>query len=506
MNIEIDSRGSFTRDVRVTVASTDVGSELDKAFNQIRRRVRLPGFRQGKAPRRVLEDRFGAQVRDDVASTFIQNGWTQALGELEVVGRPEVTDRGDIKKGSDFAFTISVDVKPSIELTQFKGLDVVYPKWEVSDDEVGNSVQGRLQGAARLVAIDDRPVETGDVAMVAIRVTEGDEELANEPGTLIQTSGDDYYAGVEELLIGLSIGEDASGKITFAETAKNAAVAGKEADVSVKIEGIQANQVPELTDDVANELGYEGGIQGMREALRAQIGEGREEMARNQARANLLESLIAANSFEVPPGMVDSNLEMLKDELRYQQQLMGRDPRQMSFSGQQLAELRSRAGFAAKAALILEAVWTAEKIEVNDADVDRKVGELAAQRGQTVEAVRGWFAKEDQMSELKDRLLEEKTLDWLLEGSNLVDAPEPEPESEPTAETEAEAPAAAPAPKTSDAAVDLSVLAQAVGKLKTALGTGEHDAHLDALLDAETTGKARKGAISAIKSRQKASA
>ena len=84
--------------------------------------------------------------------------------------------------------------------------------------------------------------------------------------------------------------------------------------------------VPELTDDVANELGYEGGIQGMREALRAQIGEGREEMARNQARANLLESLIAANTFEVPPGMVDSNLEMLKDELRYQQQLMGRDP------------------------------------------------------------------------------------------------------------------------------------------------------------------------------------
>ena len=436
MNIQIDSRGSYERDVRITVDASDVGSELDKAFSQIRRRVRLPGFRQGKAPRRVLEDRFGAQVRDDVANSFIQNGWTQALGQLDIVGRPEVTERGEIQKGSNFAFTISVDVKPEIELTQFAGLDVVYPKWEVTDAEVDNAVASRLTGATRLVAIDDRPVQEGDVVMVAIRVTEGDEELANEPGTMVKTAGDDYYAGVESLLIGLSVGEETTGTVTFSEDAKNERIAGKEAEVSVKIEGIQANQVPEATDEVASELGFEGGVEGMREALRAQIGEGREDMSRNQARANLLEALIGANAFEVPPGMVDSNLEMLKEELKYQQQMMGRDPRQMSFSGPQLAELRQRAAFAAKAALILEAVWTSESIEVTDEDVDRKIGELAAQRGQTVEAVRGWFGKDDQMSELRDRLLEEKTLDWLLERSNLVDPPAPEPAAAEAAEEE----------------------------------------------------------------------
>jgi trigger factor len=184
---------------------------------------------------------------------------------------------------------------------------------------------------------------------------------------------------------------------------------------------VQARERPEVTDELAKSLGYEGGAAGMRSALEAELREVREEGARNQARANLLEVLIEANPFDVPQSMVESSLKMLLEEMKLQTALRtGRDPRTIGFSDAQVQDLRNRARFAARAALILEAVAKAENLAVTDADVDAKYAELADQRGQSVEAVRGWFGKEDAVAELKDRILEEKTLDWLLERANLI--------------------------------------------------------------------------------------
>lgn len=509
MKSEVILTGSYERKVQFSVEAATVQQEVDTAYHHLKHRVRLKGFRPGKAPRKVLEARFAPQVHADVANALIQRGYTQALTEheLEPVSQPSV-DQGDLNPAGDFEFAITFEVRPDVELQTYKGVDVVYPKMDVTDDEIEGAIQHKLQGQARLVEITDRDVAEGDLVMVELVVKEGDEEVVNEPGTMVKTDGDFYYPGLGAWLVGAKLGKKKSGSVTFGDNAQNEAVAGKKLKTSAKVLSIQSNQVPELSDELANELGYEGGVDAMRGALRSELETSRDQMVRNQARANLLQSLIAANEFEVPRGMVEQQLKVLVNELRMQQAYRGVDPKTVHFNDQQIADLSMRSEFAVKGGLILEYVSKTEDITVEDEEIEAKYQEMADERGQSVEAIRGYFMKENSVEDLRGRLLEEKTLDWLLEHAKLVDAPaEPEAEAAPKKKAAAKkkAPAKAKAKaKKSDAPagdLDLSVLSGTVAAVKKALGSGDFDGSLKDLLAAEEAGKARKGVLTAIQSR-----
>ena len=535
MKVDVESVGSFQKRITMTVPADKVRGELDKAYKKLARQVRLRGFRPGKAPRRVLEARFGPQIEADVANDLINASWRTAMNEqdLQPVSAPSLSDSGSVKAKDGFSFTITVDVRPELELETYTGLDVAYPKVEVQPEEVEAAIQARLEGEAKLEEVTDRPVEKGDMALVELTAFDGDEEVAKEFGTMIRTDGDPYYPGIEELVIGATIDVPVEGEVHYADDARTESVAGRTLPTTIKVLSIQRYTVPELSDELAEKLGFEGGAEGMRATIQAQIHEQRDTLARNQARANLLEELIKANAFDVPAGMIEQSLNMLVEELRLQQSYRtGRDPRTIHFGAAQMADLRLRSEFAAKSALILEFVAKKEAIEVTEADLQAKYQELADARGQTIEAVKGWFVKDNSIDDLKDRILEEKTLDWLLERANLVEPSEQAPTSEmqqvaeeivkdqveakakakqskPAEEKEvaaeeaaaAEEPAAEEEPTAEAGEADLSILEGSISALKAALATGEHDAHLAALLEAEKAGKSRKGALAAIEAR-----
>ncbi|MCA9488361.1 MAG: trigger factor [Myxococcales bacterium] len=441
MKVDVTEVSSYQKRISFEIPPSEVATKLDAEYKRLGKRARIAGFRPGKAPRRVLEAKYGSEVEAQVANDLINRSYQNALEShrIEAVGQPALQEANGVADRGGFKFTIQVDVRPTIALDKWVGVDVVYPAVEVANAEIEQAMSSRAEARARLEEVT-RACEKGDLALVEVEVKDGDEQVAHEPGTMIRTAGDPYFPGIEDFVVGMSTGEEKSGKVTFGEEARTENVGGRELDVHVKVLSIQATTVPALDDALAGELGYEGGLAGMRSAIEAQIRGSRDEMARNQARANLLEALIGANEFEVPTSMVENSLRMLMEELRHQQALRtGRDPRTIGFNEAQVRDLRVRAEFAAKAGLILEWVSTNEKIAVEDADLDRKYAELANQRGQTLEAVRGWFQKEDAIGELKDRILEEKTLDWLLERANLV-APA-------ATEAAAEAPAAEEKPK-----------------------------------------------------------
>jgi trigger factor len=450
MNIEVSSVNAFARRVNVTIPAARVNSEFDKAYREVGKRARLSGFRKGKVPRSVLEAQFGPKVREDVATLLIQEAYSAALGKhaLTPVSRPALLEQGDLKDRADFSFAIGVEVRPEVVAQSYKGLSVFWPRWELTEQEVDAAVERARLGQRRLALVTDRAVELGDRVQVELKVSDGDTVVVTEPGTMVHTARETWLKGLGDSLIGLTLEQSFTGAVTFADDARNKDVAGRELQVELKVLSIQAEVVPEL-EQFAIERGH-ADVAALRAATHTQLAGGREENARNMARANLLQALIEGNPFDVPAGMVEENLQLLMSELRMQESHRGRDPRSVTFSDAQIADLRQRSAFAAKGALLLESITQLEGLSVSDEEIEAKYVELAAERGQTVEAVKGYFVKDGAVEELRQRMLEEKTLDWLL--SHAVVSHEAAPVVEAAAAeaapaVEASAEAEAPAPK-----------------------------------------------------------
>ena len=204
MKVDVSSVNSYQRKLQFTIPAADVRGELDTAFKRVGRKARLRGFRQGKAPRKVLEMRFGPQVRQDVANELIQRSYTSAITdhELQPVSRPSLEAANDLEAKSDFEFTITVEVKPDIEVKNYKKLEVVFPKVDVTKEELDLRINARLEQVSKLVEVK-REVQVGDLVMVELSAKDGEDVLASEPGTMIRTESDPYYPGVEAMLLGM---------------------------------------------------------------------------------------------------------------------------------------------------------------------------------------------------------------------------------------------------------------------------------------------------------------
>ena len=424
-DLHIENVTSIKRKLRFTIAQDLIKGELDQAFKDLKKRANLPGFRRGKVPRNILEARFGKQIRSDISSKLIDQSWREASAGLDVAGQPKLREPGEVTQKKDFIFTIEVDVKPEVEVSNYRGVEVPYRVLNITDEEVEAEISRLLASRSSIQEVTDgRPVKSGDQVLAELVLTakndDGeDEELAREAGTMINTGNERFYPGVEELLIGMNKDEEKSGEVTIADETIFEHLKGKTVQAAAKVLSIQAMMAPELDDDLAGELGYEGGAAGMRAAIQMKLQDGRDEQARNQSRVDLLQVLVDSNEFDVPDGMVEEQLQALVEELRVRRAYGGQDPRSIRFSDAEMEDLRRRARFAAKASCILAAVARQEDIVVSDEDVDARIAEIAGMRGQTVEAIRGYLEREGATSVLRDRLLEEKTLEWLLENSEL---------------------------------------------------------------------------------------
>jgi trigger factor len=369
---------------------------------------------------------------------------------------------------------------------------------DVPEAAIDQAVQQRLEGAARIIEItdDSHELAEGDIAICELVLMDGEEEVVREAGTSIKLGSERYYPGVDTLLYGMKRGEEKSSEITIADTTELKQLEGREVQATVKVISIQASKAPEPSDEVAAELGFEGGMDGMRAALAQQIKEPMEEQARSMARSSLLAKLVEAHELEAPRALVVKQLEMLVMERRVMHQYQGGDPNKLDLGPQVMERLRDRATFAVKAGLLLEAIGAAEGLEVSDQDLEDTYQKIADERGQRVEAIKGYLMQEEGAVEtLRSRLLEEKVLDWLFDQAKLVEPPpmpdlseavEASSEDEPEAAEEPEAPVAekASVEKTWKAAMKKDELLEIAKEHGLAVNTKSTKAQILEALDA----------------------
>ncbi|CAL9609133.1 Trigger factor [Actinosynnema sp. ALI-1.44] len=363
--------------INVEVPFDELKSDFDRAYRKLAKQVRIPGFRPGKAPARVLESRIGrAPVLDEVVQEAIPAKYLEAVssGELRTLGRPdfEVTK---IEDGESLAFTAEVDVRPEITVPAFGELAVTVDEQEVTDEDVATQLD-ELRARFGTLAGVQRPAQNGDFVSVDLAATVDGEEVeeAKTTGLSYEIGSGQLVEGIDDALIGASEGESK----TFTTTLVAGEHAGREAEVTVVLNSVKERQLPELDDEFAQLASEFDTLDELKEDLKVRLGRVKKMQQGVQARDKVLEALLAAVEVPLPEAVVQGEVEAREhdavhafdhDEARFAEWLSEQGQTKEEFD----AEVRTAAEQAVKTQLVLDAIADAEQLGVSDAELTERI-------------------------------------------------------------------------------------------------------------------------------------
>ncbi len=425
MEVQIESLSPVEKKLTIRVPAERVQKELDDAYRTLQRDVALPGFRKGKVPRKFLEGRYGQHVNGEVGTKLITESFEKAAEDNKVVPVSQPTiERGQVRAGEPYEFAVRVEVRPEVVVEGYAGMDLPFERVEVTPAEILGEVEAlRKQSGTTSLVEEERPVAEGD--LVEVDFTFRAEGVAD-------FSQKTYPLGVEDsmhgflypLVMGLSVGEERSADVEIPPAYYQKRWAGKTAQVTLSVKAIKAVSYPEIGDALAVANGFEN-LDALEGDIRFRLTESKEKAARAKAFDTLSRLLVEKYPVDVPPGLQRAQAEQMIRNTTAQLQAQGvkvrNNLRLDDLDGENRGRVLEEAAFAIRRALLLESIADAEKIEVQEEDVDEKIREMAEQYRQRPEAVRGMLVKNQALDDMKARIREDKALDFLLEQANIVD-------------------------------------------------------------------------------------
>lgn len=422
-----------------TIPAEQFEEALQKAYLENRSRIFIPGFRKGKAPRKMIENMYGESVfYDDALEALFPDAYKEAVEaeDLKPVDRPEV-DVEKIGGGQELVFTATVYVRPDVELGEYKALTVeVEPLHEVTEDEVNARIAQDQQKGARTEEVIDRPVENGDTVKLDYAGTV--DGVAFDGGTAqdqtLTIGSHQFIEGFEEQMIGMQIGEERDLNVTFPEQYHAENLAGKPAVFHVKVNGISHTELPELDDDFAQDNGFDD-YASYKEGIVKELTD-RAEKNRDVAVENaLVEKAVDNAIIDVPEAMITEQEEYILREMEMRMMYQGlRMEDFLKYTNQTREQLaKSYEGEAerrVRTELTLEAIRKAEGLEPTEEEVNEQIAEQATASGQELEAFEKTLTDE-QRAYLTDTAAIKKVVELLKAGAAVTDkAPETEEKTE----------------------------------------------------------------------------
>jgi trigger factor len=419
MKVAVNDVSPVKKTLRVEIPTEVVKEEFSHAYASLNRRVRLPGFRPGKAPRALLEQHYAQQVQEEILRKLIPDSYQRALDEagLKPVELPAI-EQVQLKEGSPLVFSATVEVKPPITVGDYKGLPLKPVPVMVTEADLDEAI-GRLQERfAQLEAHPaDRTVEPGDFAMIDLSGTVEGQPLPNSDvkGELFEI-GKGYLKGpIEEAILGRRAGEQAEARLPLGEEAKPE-WRGKEALFAVTIREVKRKVLPKVDEELAKDAGA-ASLAELKEKIRAELERQRRQEADAAQKQALVKLLIERQQFAVPQSMVDRELDRIYHRVHPSDRAdQGKAPEP---SPEQLQKFRSTYESLAvervKATLLLEAIATDAGLSVTEEEVGEEIRTLAGQMKLAPEQLRRLLMRQDgTLEQVRRKVLEEKTLTLLL--------------------------------------------------------------------------------------------
>ena len=395
----------------IEVPAAEFEAAIEKAYQKNKNKMNIQGFRKGKAPRALIEKMYGAGVfYEEAANSLIPDAYSAAAKEsgLEIVSRPEI-DVTQIEKGKEFIFTAAFAVKPEVKLGQYKGIEVEAAKVEVTDEEVAADLENARQQQARMITVEDRPVQDGDIATIDYEgfVDGVAFEGGKAEGHALTIGSHSFIDTFEEQLIGKNIGDEVEVNVTFPAEYHAAELAGKPALFKVAIKGIKCRELPELNDEFAQEASEFDTLDEYKADVKAKLQARKEKEAESAKREAVITKIIENTEMEIPEAMVENQkMQMLEDfEMRLRSQGLSIE-QYMQFTGMTANKfMESMAPQALKDIqyrLVLEAIAKEEKIEVEDSELDAEYQAIADTYNMPLDKVMSVIGEEEIIGLKKD--------------------------------------------------------------------------------------------------------
>ncbi|HDG9361103.1 TPA: trigger factor [Staphylococcus aureus] len=412
----------------VTVPAEKVNKALDQAFKKVVKQINVPGFRKGKVPRPIFEQRFGVEaLYQDAIDILLPDAYGEAIDETDIkpVAQPEVSVT-QIEKGKDFIFEATVTVEPEVKLGDYKGLEIEKQETELSDDELQEAIDHSLGHLAEMVVKEDGVVENGDTVNIDFSGSVDGEEFegGQAEGYDLEIGSGSFIPGFEEQLEGMKVDEEKDVVVTFPEEYHAEELAGKEATFKTKVNEIKFKEVPELTDEIANELDAEANtVDEYKENLRKRLAEQEATDAENVEKEEAITKATDNTTIDIPEAMVNTELDRMVSEFAQRIQQQGLDLQTyFQISGQDESQLREQmkddAEQRVKTNLTLTAIAEAEKIEATDEDIDKELEKMSKQFNISVEDIKNTLGNTDI---IKNDVRIQKVIDLLRDNAKFVE-------------------------------------------------------------------------------------
>lgn len=422
MKVKIEKLEKNTVQLEITVDAATLEAGIEKSYIKNVKKFDVPGFRKGKAPRKMIEKMYGASVfLEDAIEEVVPDAYVKAIKEnsIEPVDNPDY-DLSKVESGEDLVFTAKVTVKPEVELGKYTKLDVEKEAVVVTDDEVEEDLNKVAERNARMITVEDRPVRDGDTAVIDFEGFIDDEPFEGGKGdnySLVIGSGS-FIPGFEEQLVGVEAGAEVDVKVTFPEDYGHENLAGKEAVFKCKVNEIKFKELPVIDDEFAKDVSEFDTLEEYKKDIREKIVKKKEDEAARAFENAVIEKIIDNSIIDLPEVMVDNRIDSILNDMDMRLRYQGMDLNTYAeYMGTNLEELKKqfevRAEREVRGQLCLEKIGEVEGFDVTEEEVQTEIEKIADQYQQPVEEIKKQFRDID-YEYIKKDLIIRKTVDFIV--------------------------------------------------------------------------------------------
>ncbi len=418
MKSVVEDISAVKKKINVEIAPDTVAREMEKALADVSKKARIAGFRPGKAPKAIVEKHYGDEVRNEVMQRLVSEYYLRALQDnnLNPVELPHIENVSSLTKGQPLSFSATVEVRPKIELGTYDGIEVKEQSLTVTDDDMNQTLDRLREMYAQLEVVEGRPLEKNDTAIIDFEgFREGKAiEGAKASDHMLALGTNSLIPGFEEQIVGMNRGETREIKVTFPADYASKELAGKDASFKVTLKEIKKKVLPELNDEFAKDVGGNKSIDELKEGIKKDLEARKRDEQASAQREQIMSTLVNAHAFDVPPGMVEREIQSMARQQATRLARRGADVKTFDVvkfreENKALAEKR------VKGTLLLDVIAEKEKIDVSDQELNSALAAMARSAGQTVDAIKKYYDSIDGgLDNLRRSLIQEKTLGLLL--------------------------------------------------------------------------------------------